>query len=73
MPQSHTLAEPSLLPNERPRCPKCQERTMLARIQPGANGSDLRTFECPKCDHLHKMMVEDSNAGWVNSGLKPPK
>ena len=47
---------------------------MLARIEQGPNHSDLRTFECPKCEHV---LIEDpmnsSNAGWVNSGLKPPK
>jgi hypothetical protein len=32
MPQIHTRSEPSLLPIDRPRCPKCQGRMMLARI-----------------------------------------
>jgi hypothetical protein len=32
--------EPSLIPIEQPRCPKCQGGTMLSRIEPGANGSD---------------------------------
>jgi hypothetical protein len=44
----YTRPEPSLLPIERPRCPKCQGRMMLARIEPSPDGSDLRTFECPK-------------------------
>jgi rubredoxin len=48
---------------------------MLARIEPTASG-DLRTFECPKCEHVHKTLVGDpmksSNAGWTNSDLKPP-
>ena len=69
--------EPSLLPTERPRCPKCQGRMMLARIGPGPNGSDLRTFECPKCEHVEKRLVEDpmnsAKPGWQNSGLKAPK
>ena len=77
MPESHTRAEPSLLPIERPRCPKCQNRMMLARIEPGANRSDLRTFECPKCEYVHKMLVEDplksSHIGWMAGDLKPPK
>jgi hypothetical protein len=50
---------------------------MLARIEPGPNGADLRTFECPKCEHLHKMLVEDplksSNTGWMAGELKPPE
>ena len=58
MPLAHST-EPSLLPTERPRCPKCQGRMMLARIGPGPNGSDLRTFECPKCEHVEKQLVED--------------
>jgi hypothetical protein len=69
-------AEPSLLPIEHPRCPKCQGRMMLARIEHGAAHADLRTFECPRCEHVHKVLVEDpmisGNAGWQNSALKPP-
>jgi hypothetical protein len=53
-PESYTRCEPSLLSIERPRCAKCQVRTMLARIEPGPNGSDLRTFECPKCERVQK-------------------
>lgn len=77
MPESHTRAERSLVSIERPSCPKCQNRMMLARIEPGPNGADLRTFECPKCEHLHKMLVEDplksSNTGWMAGELKPPE
>ena len=77
MPEAYNRPEPSLLPIERPRCPKCHGRMMLARIEPGPNGSDLQTFECPKCEHVHKMPAEDpmksGNAGWTNSGLKPPR
>jgi hypothetical protein len=76
MPQAYR-SEPSLLPIERPRCPKCQGRMMLARIEPGPAHADLRTFECPKCEHVHKVLVEDpmnsGDAGWQNSDLKPPK
>jgi hypothetical protein len=76
MPLAHS-SEPSLLPIERPRCPKCQGRMMLARIEPGPAHSDLRTFECPKCEHVQKMLVEDpmksANAGWINGDLIAPK
>ena len=76
MPQAYH-SEPSLLPIERPRCPKCQGRMMLARIELGPARADLRTFECLKCEHVHKVLVEDpmnsGNAGWQNSDLKPPK
>ena len=78
MPLSHLRSEPSLLPIERPRCPKCQSgRMMLARIEPGPAHSDLRTFECPRCEHIHKVLVEDpmssTTTGWQNSGLKAPE
>jgi hypothetical protein len=77
MPESHTGAKSSLLPIERRHCPKCQSRMMLARIESGPNGSDLRTFECAKCDHIHKMLVEDplksSNTGWMAGEHKPPE
>lgn len=59
MPESYAGPEPSLLPIERPRCPKCQGRMMLARIEAHPNGSDVRTFECPKCEQVQKMLVED--------------
>ena len=77
MADSHDHSEPSLLSIERPRCPKCQDRMMLARIEPGPAGSDLRTFECPKCEHVLRTMVEDpmkSDAlGWLASpDLKSP-
>jgi hypothetical protein len=31
---------------------------MLARIAPGPAGFDIRTFECPACDHVHQRVVE---------------
>jgi ribosomal protein S27AE len=77
VPQAYYHTDPSLLPIDRPRCPKCQGRMMLARIEPGPAHSDLRTFECPKCEHVQRMLVEDPmksvKAGWQNSGLTPPK
>jgi hypothetical protein len=69
---------PSLIPIERPRCPKCQARTMLARIEPRSDGADLRTFDCPKCEHtkggwVDAPMKSDKAAGWENSELRPPE
>ncbi len=81
-PQEHYLPEayshscPSLLPIERPRCPECRDRMMLARIEPGPAHSDLRIFECPKCEHVQRMVVQDpmkSASGWQHSGLNSPK
>ena len=70
-------SDPTLLPFERPRCSKCQGRMMLAQIEQGPGGADLRTFECPKCEHVQKVLVEDplksANTGWTAGGLRPPK
>jgi len=78
MPNSHYHSEPSLLPLDRPRCPRCQGRMMLSRIEPGPSVDvDLRTFECPKCEHVYKIVAGDpmkSGAlGWINAGLRPPE
>jgi hypothetical protein len=42
----------------RPLCPMCQTRTMLARVTPGPIGFDIRTFECPACDHVHQTVAD---------------
>jgi hypothetical protein len=31
---------------------------MLTCIEPGCNGPDLQTFECPKCEHVYKVLAE---------------
>ena len=76
MPEHYTRPDPSLLPIERPRCPKCQGRMMLARIEPGPAHNDLRTFECPKCEHVLRTTAQDpmksGSTGWQHSGLKAP-
>jgi hypothetical protein len=76
VPQTYTRPDPSLLPIERPRCPTCQGRMMLARIEPGPNGSDLRTFECCKCEHVHKVLAEgpmkSATVQWHHSKLNSP-
>jgi hypothetical protein len=79
MPDSHShSAGPSLLPIERPLCPKCQERMNLARIMPGPKGYDLRNFECDKCDHVITVTVAidpmHSNVlRWLEGDLRPPR
>jgi ribosomal protein S27AE len=77
MPEAFIYSDPSLLRIDRPRCPNCQGRMMLARIEPSPSASDLRTFQCPKCEYVHKVMVQSdpmksSKAGWANSDLHPP-
>jgi len=62
-----------------PTCPKCKTMTMLARITPGLSGFDIRTFECPACDHVHQCVVElvdpmksSETLGWLLGDLRPP-
>ena len=58
MPESHSLPDYINIQIHRPACPNCRAHMMLARIMPARIGFDLRTFECPKCDHVHEVMVE---------------
>jgi hypothetical protein len=50
---------------------------MLAGVVLEPAGSDLPTFECPRCKHVLKALVEDplksAKAGWQYSELQPPK
>jgi hypothetical protein len=74
---SHST-RPSLIPIERPRCPKCTNRMNLAQVMLGPKGFDLRNFECDKCDHVETRMVRTDpmkadSANWIHSALKPPK
>ena len=63
---------------ERPACPSCNARMMLARIMPIRIGVELQTFECPKCDHELTAEVPEEDpmkkaAGWLSSELWPPE
>jgi len=77
MAEAYSHSYPSMLPIQRPRCPKCQGRMMLSRIEPGPAHSDFLTFECPKCEHVQQMIVGNPmkavNTGWTAGGLKPPE
>ena len=73
------MTDPSILPVsalERPRCPRCQIRMMLARREPHGNGSEKRTFECPKCDFIETKIVDDplesSALARLADGVRPP-
>jgi hypothetical protein len=40
-----------------PPCSKCGTMMVLTRFEPDAHGYDLRTFECPRCDHAECNVV----------------
>jgi hypothetical protein len=63
MPESQSLPEHISVLIHRPACPKCQTHMMIARIMPASLGFSLRTFECPKCDYAHQVMVENDAFG----------
>jgi hypothetical protein len=65
MPEYHSLPEHINAYIQRPACPRCRAQMMLARIMPQNVGFDLRTFECPKCDHVHEVMVETDAFGRI--------
>jgi hypothetical protein len=50
-------------------------RMMLARREYRGNGSEKRTFECPKCDFIETKIVDDSlkssALGRLADGVKP--
>jgi len=43
---------------DRPACPQCGSKMMLASIEPVAPGIDNLTFECDSCDHNETATVE---------------
>ena len=63
MPEAHSLPDRVNIQIQRPVCPKCSAHMMLARIMPARMGFDLHTFECPKCEHVHEVMVETDAFG----------
>jgi hypothetical protein len=44
--------------NARPDCSQCAAQMYLARIEPEKPGRDLRTFECPRCQHVETVVVK---------------
>jgi len=78
MPEAHTRPDPSLIPFERPRCPRCSGRMMLARISPASQGYDSRIFQCAKCNHTQTRTVandpmKSETAGRIYSEFKAPE
>jgi transposase-like protein len=72
-----TSSPPPLMPIERPLCPRCRTRMMLARISPAPDHKEKRVFECPKCNFIDTVTVLDplksESTGWLLSELRPPE
>jgi hypothetical protein len=60
-------------PIERPRCPRCQTRMLLARRIQISISSEKRTFDCPKCTFIETQIADDplksKTAGWLSGEL----
>jgi DNA-directed RNA polymerase subunit RPC12/RpoP len=55
---SQSFSHPPLSHFERPSCPRCGTRMMLARIEADKPDYDKRTFECPECQHSESLIVK---------------
>ena len=42
----------------RPACPNCAAQMWLCRIEPDVPDHDLRTFECPRCQHQTQELIK---------------
>ena len=56
---------------------KCPAEMMLSRIMPAREAFDLRSFACPNCNHVKKIVAttDPLNAytlGWFLGELRPP-
>jgi RNase P subunit RPR2 len=63
MPEIRSLPGHINVQIRRRACPKCNAHMMLSHIMPASMGFDLRTFECPECDHVHEVMVQTDAFG----------
>ncbi len=43
-------------------CSECGSPMDLTRIEPDKPGHDLRTFECPQCQHSETIVVQFKSA-----------
>jgi hypothetical protein len=73
------MTDPSnlpLSPIERPRCPRCQLRMMLAGREYRGNGVETRTFKCAKCEFIETKIVDDplksTTLARLADGVRPP-
>jgi len=56
--QSSVYAPPQQL-LDRPNCSKCGTKMWLTRVEPPDKPDhDVRTFECPECDHSETVVVK---------------
>ena len=69
MTEHHSLYDYVPVANQHPACPLCQAEMMLTRTMPARVGFDFRTFECPECDRVEKVIVGNDAFGTPGSEL----
>ena len=52
MPGTFERPDPSLIPTDRPRCPKCQKRMIKIAIRTGLEGRGMSEFKCGGCGYV---------------------
>jgi len=76
MASSHSLTDVLLLPIERPRCDRCLSRMNLTSLAARPDGSEKRTFECPKCDFIETRIEPDPlrsrEINRLTDNIRPP-
>jgi hypothetical protein len=59
------------------RCLMCAAEMVAARVAPARLGINARTFECPQCNHVEKVLeaadpIKSSVLGWLVGELRAP-
>jgi hypothetical protein len=72
-----TKPDPELLPIQRPRCPQCTTRMIVADVSPGPYGFEHRKLECKRCGHIEVEVVacdplRSDAIGWLSGELGRP-
>jgi len=56
-----------------------QNNDDVGRITPGPSGFHIRTFECPACDNIHQMVIDQvdpmksaKTKRWLHGQLRAP-
>ena len=58
-------------------CQLCAAEMVSARLTPARLGINARTFECPQCSHVEKVLeaadpIQSNVIGWLFGELRPP-
>ena len=74
MPETLSTTHLSIAAIARAHCPKCDATMTLVRIARGPSGFDIRTFDCPTCDHAQIVTaaadpMKSDKIGWLLTAI----